>query len=473
MFGILWIRQVGVRSLAPLAWLAVACWLPLSGCGSSGQAAAVAERQSADTAEVVAGQTRGFISRTYVDKDGGSHGYVLFVPHDFQPGRRLPALMFLNGFGDNGDDGVNHVNANFGIQVWEMQDYFPFLGVAPQCRSGGSWSIGGDDARWALEILAQVIKEFGADEDRIYLTGVSTGGKAVYDIGSTYPERFAAIAPLCGNGGDAQRLVEARMPVWSFVNSNDEQGLVDGMRQTRVEMIERGMSPLMTKFHNHWGHNSWDQGYRTAPLYAWLMDQNRANHAIEKPFEYLPPARLIETWTSNDANAWQANAEDASVLMGKGTGGERLLVANASSSRMELHGDVWLPAGSVRELALNSDDPNRKPEFRLSIAFPKDGTGGIARIADGVWLAELDPAAQHKLWTNHWNDVRLRLYDGRLEVRLNGWPAIDTRLETSGSEPVRYHLALVAPADESEVRWRYLRMRDLSDTVSAAREETR
>ena len=94
--------------------------------------------------------------------------------------------MFLNCTGENGNDGVKQINNNFGVRVWDMQRFFPFLALAPQCRE--SWALGGNDTCRALEILDSVIDEFWGDPDRVYLTGVSAGGSAVWDIVSAYPE---------------------------------------------------------------------------------------------------------------------------------------------------------------------------------------------------------------------------------------------------------------------------------------------
>jgi predicted peptidase len=72
-----------------------------------------------------------------------------------------------------------------------MKEFFPFLVVGPQCRKDSSWSGNTDHSKWAVEILDEVIKEFDADRDRIYLTGVSSGGSGAWNIGSEHIDRFA------------------------------------------------------------------------------------------------------------------------------------------------------------------------------------------------------------------------------------------------------------------------------------------
>src|SRR5262245_20526218 len=103
----------------------------------------------------------GFTARHYLDENGDKHGYVLFVPHDLPEGQQPAILLFLNGSGENGADGVRQINNNFGVSIWETRCNFPMLCLAPQCRK--DWSIGSPDMLWANAILDQVIQEYDVD----------------------------------------------------------------------------------------------------------------------------------------------------------------------------------------------------------------------------------------------------------------------------------------------------------------------
>ena len=411
-------------------------------------------------------EVRGFIRRTFPDEVGNSRGYVAFLPHDQRSSRKLPVLLFLNGVGENGDDGISLGN-NFGMPIWEMQEFFPFLAIAPQCRPNGSWVAGSPDVTWALQVLDAVIEEFDGDKDRVYLTGVSAGGIGVWSVGAAYPERFAALVPLCGSaGGDVSRLVKARLPVWNFYNDQDDRGLVMSNRNIRQQLIELGSSPFVSEYPAE-GHNCWNRGYRNSAMYAWLLEQSRSRNAMESPFDYLPSERLLTEWNRQGPGEW--TVEEDGVLVGRSCpaqkegqtgvaqkGGQTpghtagrgqtpflgvehepgLLVSDTASRSLEIHGDVWMQPESVCRIALLNAEPSiaqkggQTPFARvggqtpllcnavernepadglwLSLMLPDLGTGGVAR-SNGEWLARLDPAAQRALQAKSWNDVRVRL----------------------------------------------------------------
>jgi dienelactone hydrolase len=409
----------------------------------------------------------GFRVESYIDANGRQHAYVVFVPNVVESDDKLPVLMFLNGQNENGDDGVRQVSNNFGIQVWEMQEFFPFIAVAPQCRAGSEWTGSGDDANWAIEILDAVIREFDADNDRVYLTGVSSGGSGVWSMGTSYPDRFAALVPMCGLGGNVRTLVDARLPVWYFVNNDDAASLVRSSRARRHEMIQRGMSPLFTEFAAS-GHDCWNRALRMPALYRWLLGQQRSRNATERPFDYMPPPRLLSEWET-PSGMWSYDDDD--VVVGSASVEEGLLVSAHGTNALEIHADFWLAGESARDVVLLDDDTATSDEsLRISLVLPDVGAGGIYRKDDGLWLAAMDPAAERSLRPNAWNEIRAKLDNGHLQVCLNGWPAADVQIGRPEFGPMPFRCGFIAPTNGTNVRWRYVRIRDLAGDLNRASE---
>src|SRR5262245_34689156 len=50
----------------------------------------------------------GFLDCTFKGEDGTEVKYVVFVPHDYEAKKPVPAMLFLHGYGECGTDGKKH-----------------------------------------------------------------------------------------------------------------------------------------------------------------------------------------------------------------------------------------------------------------------------------------------------------------------------------------------------------------------------
>jgi len=75
----------------------------------------------------------GFVNRIYHD-DQGDHRYVVFVPQNYAPNRAWPAILFLHGAGESGNDGLAPTTAGRGPYVKQRAATFPFIVIFPQCE---------------------------------------------------------------------------------------------------------------------------------------------------------------------------------------------------------------------------------------------------------------------------------------------------------------------------------------------------
>lgn len=398
------------------------------------------------------GSRTGFFTRTFHALDGGVARCVLFVPYH-RPASKLPVILFLNGKGENGDDGLRQVGNNFGGDVWRMRGHFPFLAVCPQCADGGRWTPGGTNATAALAALDQATSDYGGDPGRVYVTGPSAGGEGAMELVAAYPERFAAVVPIATGGPtDRTRFAASGVPCWLFYNGRDDPTLVAAARETRRTLLEAGQSPLVTEL-NYSGHNAWDIAYESPALFSWLLEQSPANRASAAPFEFLSPKDLLARWDRRGRAAWTAGGDELRAEAATG-GDDSLLVSQATTEVAELHFDAYLEASSGTRIVLASADPHAAPLVELVLELPAAGTGGL-HDAMGRGLAPPDPAGQRALQPG-WNDVRLVRTGSRWRLRLNGWPALDFADPAAGG-PVRWGLA--APTAGPAARWRFVRCR--------------
>lgn len=208
-----------------------------------------------------------------------SLNYLLFLPNGYskEGSKEWPLIFFLHGAGERGNN------------VWKVATHgppknvgadadFPFIVVSPQCPEGQIWS---NDSLLAL--LDEVVAQEKVDRSRIYLTGLSMGGYGTWNLGITHPERFAAMAPICGGGNLISVLLSDRekakdlksLGIWAFHGGKDpvvpvseSQRMVDSVRRIGVTDVKLTIYPEA-------GHDSWNEAYKDPELYKWFLAHKR------------------------------------------------------------------------------------------------------------------------------------------------------------------------------------------------------
>jgi predicted peptidase len=216
--------------------------------------------------------TPGFSDRVFKDKDGNEAKWVLFVPHGYQGDKAYPLILFLHGAGETGTDGVKQAKVGLGPAILKAEKSFPFFAVFPQSQKR-TWKADSDDAARALAILDQVQKDYKIDGKRIYLTGLSMGGYGTWSLAAAHPNRWAAIAPICGGGDPTQADKIKHIPTWCFHGDADKAVKVEKSRDMIDALKKAGAMPKYSEYPGV-GHNSWDKAYGTAELYDWLLKQS-------------------------------------------------------------------------------------------------------------------------------------------------------------------------------------------------------
>lgn len=224
------------------------------------------------TAAIANAQDTGFLNKIHKDAEGDSK-YVLFVPHSYKADKDYPLILFLHGAGERGSDGelpVKQGIANGGIKFKSNEATFPFFVIFPQARLNGSWKAGEPDANRALAVLDEVQKAYKIDSKRLYLTGLSMGGSGTWSLAAAHPDKWAAIAPICGRGDPDTATKIKHIPTWCFCGDQDNPKLVESTRVMIKALKEAGGEPRYSEY-PFVGHNSWDSAYVTPELYAWFL----------------------------------------------------------------------------------------------------------------------------------------------------------------------------------------------------------
>jgi len=202
--------------------------------------------------------------------DASAHvqlGYLLYLPNEYEESGSWPLLLFLHGYGARGDD-LELVKAHGPPKLIAEGKDFPFVIVSPQDPRGW-W-----EPMELTVLLDKVVSEYKIDQSRIYVTGLSLGGFGTWELAHFAPDRFAAIAPICG-GGEVYWADEiAHLPIWAFHGAKDSVVPVSRTTDLVDAIREHGGKPKLTIYPEA-GHDSWTMTYNNPALYDWLLKHKK------------------------------------------------------------------------------------------------------------------------------------------------------------------------------------------------------
>jgi len=237
----------------------------------------------------------GFLDRV-VTVGGHTYRYQVFVPAAYGDSLayRWPVILFLHGAGERGTDGLRQTQVGLGSAMRRDPGRFPAIAVFPQAPPDSLWV--GIPAQMAMAALEHTLNEFRTAADRVYLTGLSMGGNGAWYLAYRYPDRFAAVVPICGwitplaSGFDrgfapvvppdsgppleslARRL--RRLPIWLIHGEADPVIPVAESRRAAAALQSAGATVRYTELLGT-DHNAWDAAYGSAQVTTWLFAQSR------------------------------------------------------------------------------------------------------------------------------------------------------------------------------------------------------
>ena len=201
-----------------------------------------------------------------------SFSYYLYFPEQYEEekDREFPLLLFLHGGGESGDSLVA-IKRNGPPKLITQGKKFPFLILAPQNPHRKKWW----DTKALVQLLDTIIANNHVDKDRIYLTGLSRGGGAAWELVVQYPEKFAALAVVCGmTPVPYASWIDKDLPIWVFHGEEDKSIPISESETMVSRLKSMGYNVKFTRYPGV-GHDSWVPAYNTEGLYDWFMEQKR------------------------------------------------------------------------------------------------------------------------------------------------------------------------------------------------------
>ena len=269
----------------------------------------------------------------YISTGPNSNGFYEYLPQGYNPNssETYPLIVFIHGIGECGAGNAvdlpkmlwagipQAISAgNFPTSLTVNGQTHKFIVISPQFIY---WPGGGDIDM----VINYAASHYKVNLNRVYLTGLSMGGGAVWEyVGAGAPNinRIAAIAPICGASwpeyNRSRNMANANLPVWAFHNNGDPTVPVS-YTNDYISNINQAPAPtpLARKtIFPYSGHDAWTNVYNCwytesgMNVYQWMLQFQKGT---------TPPSTFNQVPIAN-AGADQITAPGAPVqLNGSGT----------------------------------------------------------------------------------------------------------------------------------------------------------
>ena len=265
--------------------------------------------------------------------DNSERKYYVYLPEGYysQETKKWPAIFFLHGDGERGDglDELAYTRMHGPLfEAWVMKNKLPFVLIVPQLPMFGRDTLGityfenrllsrvpkrldngvpkrdpyfdGSpiqsspmvevfpdqlplfDDGWnrfeedLLVILEKTQNELRIDSNKIYLTGLSYGGFGTWYLGSKYPDKFAAIAPVVAWGHPQliPQIAQHNLPIWVFAGGKDLTVEKKFFYKGLAMLESLGHTKIQFTIHEDLGHDAWKRVYSGDDLYQWFLSHS-------------------------------------------------------------------------------------------------------------------------------------------------------------------------------------------------------
>lgn len=241
---------------------------------------------------------RDFSKELYVSEDGYTLPYRLYIPKNYDCGVLYPVMIFMHGAGERGSDNEEQIKVAL-PHVFDdpTSPAYNSIIIAPQCPEDKQWvytpfakgSYSTSDVteskecQTVIDILRYIISEYNVDKSRIYVTGISMGGYASWDLMTRHPSIFAAGMPICGGGDPSAAKILAEIPIRVFHGLLDTAVPTECSREMYYAIKAVGKGRIQyTEFENGY-HDIWDKVYSDMNNIRWLFSNVKRPKEKKRP----------------------------------------------------------------------------------------------------------------------------------------------------------------------------------------------
>ena len=192
--------------------------------------------------------------------------YLRFEPNNFSEDKKHPIIILFHGAGSRGDN-VELLKEQSILGYAKDEPNFPFVMFIPQC-STNTWF---DIFEQLKVFVKRVIVLPYVDKDKVFISGVSMGGYACWQMLMSEPNIFRKAVICCG-GGMYWNAGRIKVPVWAFHGADDTVVLLEESKKMVDAVNRSGGNAKLTEYKGV-DHNCWELTYNNPDVYRWLLDE--------------------------------------------------------------------------------------------------------------------------------------------------------------------------------------------------------
>lgn len=337
--------------------------------------------------------------------------YIQYSPPSYDGSEAYGLLIYLHGgqaIISAANDGSTepYYAAFYGppkvIESGRWDDSLKLIVVAPHLQRDTDIP-NYNDQEWDVTRIKSVIDDvksnLNINNNKVYITGISVGGKAVYDMLGFYPNEFAAGVPFSANAPLGNVCDYKDTPIWGF--HGNEDGLVlyndtrDGIRYGTKVVIDAinacSQAPAIparyTEF-DMYDHYGWQQTYEDLngyDIYSYMLALERNSTQNIAPFvTAMGPDMIIEQRDGTfsllgrvyDADGTISNVEWSSIL----SSSPQIEICNANQETLILD-DLAVGAYTFRLTATDNDGATTSDDFNLQVVSAGDRANEVSELS--------------------------------------------------------------------------------------------
>ena len=193
------------------------------------------------------------------------YSYVLRFPENFKKNKKYPLVVFLHG-------GINSDSRRLNGRVLTVNNFFipendQYI-IASPIKLGIDWS-----PKKIQDVISDIESQIKIDKKRIYLTGLSMGGRGTFIVAAELPDLFAAIMPLSPHHTPYSYLnlssKVSHLPIFLHHSTNDKTSKFSVAEKMSEEL--KKLNANMVFDVGEFGHSGWNKIYKNPENINWLL----------------------------------------------------------------------------------------------------------------------------------------------------------------------------------------------------------